>query len=144
MYNTSNPAEIYPSTTWELIASDKYLKTTTGTPLSSGGSNSFTIAKANLPAEKLKIDSFSVTIGAHEHKLYVNSTYDDSNNSLTAGFDIGQRYDGPHQMQDPNKAMSGGSGNTGTASPNTQNMGSGTPISISPIYITVRAWKRLT
>ena len=50
MYNTSNPAELYIGTMWELIASDKYLKTTTGTPLSMGGSNSFSIQKANLPA----------------------------------------------------------------------------------------------
>ena len=36
MHNTSNPAELYIGTMWELIASDKYLKTTTGTPLSMG------------------------------------------------------------------------------------------------------------
>ncbi len=63
MYNTSNPAEIYPNTTWELLANDKYLKTTTGTPLSTGGSNSFTIQKANLPAVKVQLDSFSLTRG---------------------------------------------------------------------------------
>ena len=61
MYNTSNPAELYIGTMWELIASDKYLKTTTGTPLATGGSNSFTIQKANLPAIKLKNDNFSLT-----------------------------------------------------------------------------------
>ena len=59
MYNTSNPAELYSGTTWELLATDKYLKSTTGTPLSSGGSNSFTISKANLPAVKVQLDSLT-------------------------------------------------------------------------------------
>lgn len=35
-------------------------------------------------------------------------------------------------------------GNTGTASPYTETLGRGTPISINPEHITVKAWKRLT
>ena len=61
MYNTSNPAELYAGTTWELLTTDKYLKTTTGTPLATGGSNSFVIQKANLPAIKVQLDNFSLT-----------------------------------------------------------------------------------
>ena len=66
MYNTSNPAELYSGTIGRLLATDKYLKTTTGTPLSSGGSNSFTIQKANLPAVKVQLDSFQLGRGTQE------------------------------------------------------------------------------
>ena len=138
MYNTSNPAELYSGTTWELLASDKYLKTTTGTPLSSGGSNSFTIQKANLPAVKIQIDSHSHTQPAHKHRIpastgYSNSPGGWSNHDVT-------RVDNEHNVF----SIEAGGENTSSSAPYTQNLGSGTAISISPTYITIRAWKRLT
>lgn len=39
---------------------------------------------------------------------------------------------------------SGGGQNTGTSSPNTESLGSATPINITPSYIIVKIWKRLT
>ena len=143
MYNNTNPAEIYSGTTWELLATDKYLKTTTGTRLSSGGSNSFTISKANLPAVKVQLESFSVTTQPHKHTIGSEirrneHLWANSRRYLNAGqnnFDV-------KDTDDP--CGSGGGANTGTASPYTQNLGSGTAISINPTYITVRAWKRLT
>lgn len=139
MYNTSNPAEIYPSTTWELLATDKYLKTTTGTPLSTGGSNSFTISKANLPAVKVQLESFSVTTQPHTHPIYGG----EGRNGI-AGFVadyLQSRSTTGYKLCD---TQNGGGANTGTASPYTQNLGSGTAISINPTYITIRAWKRLS
>lgn len=143
MYNTSNPAELYSGTTWELLATDKYLRTTTGTPLSSGGSNSFTISKANLPAVKIQLESFSVTTQPHKHIIgseirHNEHLWANSRRYLNAGqnnFDV-KDTDDPCGL--------GGGANTGTASPYTQNLGSGTAISISPTYITIRAWKRLS
>ena len=137
MYNTSNPAELYSGTAWELLATDKYLKTTTGTPLSVGGSNSFAIQKANLPAIKVQLESFSVTTQPHKHKLRTG----DGNTGPSIVADYLQLRKGNTQW-DVN--TEGGGANTGTASPYTQNLGSGTAISISPTYITIRAWKRLT
>ena len=136
MYNTSNPAELYAGTTWELLTTDKYLKTTTGTPLSTGGSNSFTIQKANLPAVKIQLESFSVTTQPHQHNIkgWRDEAYD-SSASLAAG---------GASVTSTAHTESGGGANTGTASPYTQNLGSGSAISINPTYITVRAWKRLT
>lgn len=139
MYNTSNPAELYSGTTWELLASDKYLKTTTGTPLSSGGSNSFTISKANLPAVKVQLESFSVTTQPHTHPIYGG----EGRNGI-AGFVadyLQSRSTTGYKLCD---TQNGGGANTGTASPYTQNLGSGTAISINPTYITIRAWKRLS
>ena len=135
MYNTSNPAELYPSTTWELLATDKYLKTTTGTPLSSGGSNSFNITKANLPAVKVQLESFSVTTQPHKHNI------DTGAGSGVSGTKVSSYRSGGTTIL---TTLEGGGANTGTASPYTQNLGSGTPISINPTYITIRAWKRLT
>ena len=151
MWNTSNPAEIYPNTTWELLATDKYLKTTTGTPLSSGGSNSFTIAKTNLPVTKLQVESFSLTRGnmniTGSFKVPDrNSQYDSSGtgcftSSNASGFSAHDRQDSTLITMDASKSWTG---NTSSATPYTQNLGSGTAISINPTYITIRAWKRLS
>lgn len=143
MYNNTNPAEVYAGTTWELLASDKYLKTTTGTPLSTGGSNSFTIQKANLPAVKIQLESFSVTTQPHKHTIgsevrWNEHLWANSRRYLNAGqnnFDV-------KDTTDP--CGSGGGANTGTASPYTQNLGNGTAISVNPTYITIRVWKRLS
>ena len=145
MYNTSNPAELYSGTTWELLTTDKYLKTTTGTPLSSGGSNSFAISKANLPAIKIQLESFSVTTQPHTHNLHVMGCTNQGANIHQNAVHTDNEYHGQVDLRnDWNYAKSGGGENTGTASPYTQNLGSGTTISINPTYITVRAWKRLT
>ena len=138
MYNTSNPAELYSGTTWELLASDKYLKTTTGTPLSSGGSNSFTIQKANLPAVKIQIDSHSHTQPAHKHRIPASAGYSNSHGGWS-NHDV-TRADNEHNVF----SIEAGGENTSSSAPYTQNLGSGTAISISPTYITIRAWKRLT
>ena len=42
------------------------------------------------------------------------------------------------------KTSTDGGANTGTASPSTESLGSGTPLSIQPSYITLKFWKRLT
>ena len=147
MYNTSNPAELYSGTTWELLATDKYLKTTTGTPLSSGGSNSFTISKANLPAVKVQLESFQLGKGTQEitgefdpgnyipntsgaFTEWSNSSYEMSNNrsGKRIGFQASRSW----------------TGMSTSASPYTQNLGSGTAITVNPTYITIRAWKRLS
>ena len=154
MYNTSNPAELYSGTTWELLATDKYLKTTTGTPLSSGGSNSFTIQKTNLPAVKIQLESFQLGKGTQE----ITGTYKwdtgVENYSTSGAFFIASKTQNAYGGH-----VAGGSGHNTTtnfnasrtwtgmstsATPYTQNLGSGTAISINPEYITIRAWKRLS
>ena len=155
MYNTSNPAELYSGTTWELLASDKYLKTTTGTPLSTGGSNSFTIQKANLPSVKLQVESFSLTRGTMDiigfTAFGVNSGEVNVVKPTGAFYwDLVNKYHchpagketalGQLNFQ----ASRSWSGSTSSATPYTQNLGSGTAITVNPTYITIRAWKRLT
>ena len=144
MYNTSNPAEIYPSTMWELLPDSKFLKTGS-TPLQQGGSNSFTIQKANLPAVKVQLESFSVTTQPHTHNLHVMGCTNQGANIHQNAVHTDNEYHGEVDLRsDWNYAKSGGGANTGTASPYTQNLGNGNAITVNPTYITVRAWKRLS
>lgn len=139
MWNNSNPAEIFTGTTWELLPDDKYLKTTTDTPLQTGGNNTISISKANLPTEKLRIDTIILTTGEHKH--FGDSAYFVRNGgNATGGAGVGSKDQGGGNMNDGYSSA----GNTGSASPSTENLGSGTPITINPEHITVKAWKRLT
>mgnify|MGYP000084894883 CR=1 FL=1 len=135
MYNTSNPAELYPNTTWELLPDNKFLKTGS-TPLQQSGSNSVNISKSNLPNISLKVNSFSVTTQAHNHGITIgngNGDYSNRGSWLGNGANVKTMY-----------SNNGGGQNTGTASPSTESLGSGTPLSINPEHITVKAWKRLS
>lgn len=133
MYNTSNPAELYPSTTWELLPSDKFLKTG-NTPLTQAGSNSVSISKANLPAEKIQVETVSISIAPHSHTVNVGmrSGYQDRYGN-TAGYVGGSGAK-------TNEVSAKGN----DIAPYTQNLGSGTPLTINPEHITVKAWKRLS
>ena len=153
MYNNTNPAELYNGTTWELLANDKYLKTTTGTPLSSGGSNSFKIEKVNLPAQKLQLDSFSLTRGTMEIKgsipidEYLMRSHEPAGafyKEMTTTVNQRNSNEARGNIVVKFQASRSWTGSTSLASPYTTNMGSGTAITINPTYITVRTWKRLS
>ena len=137
MWNNTNPAELFSGTTWELLTAGKYIQSGS-TALSTGGSNSVSIAKANLPNVKLKVDSFSLTTQPHTHELDWNAGYDGgATGPITRSrWGVsGQSSSGVH---------SSGGQNTGTASPSTESLGSGTALNILPTYITLKFWKRLT
>ena len=152
MWNNTNPAELFSGTTWELIISGKYIQSG-NTALQTGGSNSVSIAKANLPNVKLKVDSFSVTTQPHEHLPWIVSSsgsYNEVNGFGNSGNPaIGAEPNGTHEYKNTNSSNTniiklGGGQNTGTASPSTEVLGSGTAINIQPAYITLKFWKRLT
>lgn len=134
-YDNKNPAELYPSTTWELIPQDKYIRTG-ATPLSTGGSNSVRIVRENLPSVKLKVDSFSVTTQPHSHTIEGRVGH-----GTTEWDKVCTSADNTYNQGRTNV---GGGENTGTASPSTEALGSGTALTIQPEYITLRFWKRLT
>ena len=148
MGNSTNPAEIYNGTTWELLPNDKFLKTGS-TPLTQAGSNSISVSKANLPAEKLQVEPFSLTRGTMD---ITGGFVGGSGNSYTHGaflyektvpsreFITGEQND-PYTSFVASRTWTG---TTSSASPYTSAMGSGTPISVNPEHITVKAWKRLT
>lgn len=133
MYNNTNPAELYNGTTWELLPSDKFLKTG-NTPLTQAGSNSISITKANLPAEKIQVETVSISIAPHSHTV-----------------NVGMRT-GYHDRYGNKAGYVGGSGATtnevsakgNDIAPYTVAMGNGTPLTINPEHITIKAWKRLS
>ena len=150
MWNTSNPAEIYTNTTWELLATDKYLKTTTGTPLSTGGSNSFILQRLIYLQQNCKLIVFhsrgtmnitgnvAIELGKHISggAFYIDQINSINNNSGAP--------DGSTDDMLNFDASRTWSGSTSSASPYTQNLGSGTAITLNPSYITIRTWKRLS
>ena len=144
MWNNTNPAELFSGTTWELITSGKYIQTGS-TALSTGGSNSVNISKANLPNIKLKVDSFSLTTQPHTHDLHVMGCTNQGANINQNAVHTDNEYHGQVDLRnDWNYAKSSGGQNTGTASPSTEILGSGTALTIQPVYITLKFWKRLS
>ncbi len=142
-YDNKNPAELYPSTTWELLSSDKYIRTG-NTPLQTGGNNSVNILKENLPNIKLKTDTVTANIPEHSHNI--NRCSNRGYLQMWAG-DAGRMIDGgSHGSYNGNtiKTSLSGSGNTGSISPSTEALGSGTALTIQPTYITLKFWKRLS
>ena len=144
MYNTSNPAELYPNTTWELLPDNKFLKTGS-TPLQQSGSNSISITKANLPNVRLSVSSFSLTTQPHKHRSGVAFNKDGPYGTEPLPYGKYWKSDGKDQDTDRQFWTSTESiGNTGTASPSTETLGSGTAIAINPEHIVIKAWKRLS
>lgn len=135
MWNETNPTNLYLGTTWKLLVAGRYIQSG-NTPLSTGGSNSISITKANLPNIKLKVDSFSLTTQPHTH------SYTDWRSSGV--YRDGQYYSAARFHDASTNTSSAGGQNTGTASPSTEVLGSGTALSIQPAYITLKFWKRLT
>ena len=135
MWNNTNPAELYAGTTWELITAGKYIQSG-NTALQTGGSNSISITKANLPNIKLKVDTFSLTTQPH------TNSYNQRVNPKTQWKD-GAYYSAPTGTSS-SQTGSGGGQNTGTASPSTESLGSGMSLNIQPVYITLKFWKRLS
>lgn len=148
-YDNKNPAELYPNTTWELIASDKYIRTG-NTPLQIGGSNSISILKENLPNTKLQVEPFNLTTKKHTHDTNGPFLWTGDKDLLSESYaskGTGKVVHPSGNLNAPRissiTAEAGGE-NTGTASPTTETLGSGTALTIQPSYITLKFWKRLT
>lgn len=132
-----HPATRFLGTTWEKIEG-RFLLSTSGSGGSGqlGGSNTKTIAKENLPNIKLQVDAFSVTTAKHTHSYTAFNPGARRSGGFPGGNDWGNNY--------TTNTVEGGGQNTGTASPYTSSLGSGTPLDITPAYYTVHIWKRLT
>lgn len=148
-YDNKNPAELYPSTTWELLSSDKYIRTG-NTPLQIGGSNSVSILKENLPNTKLQVEPFNLTTKKHTHDTNGPFLWTGDKDLLSESYaskGTGKVVHPSGNLNAPRissiTAEAGGE-NTGTASPTTETLGSGTALTIQPSYITLKFWKRLS
>ena len=134
---SNNPATKYLGTTWEKIEG-RFLLATSGSNASgqTGGSNTKTISKANLPNIKLQVDSFTLS-GSVRPILFVEWVGSSRGGAL--GSNGGSTTSGTSTAYSRDSTV-----NTGTASPYTSALGSGTPLDITPAYYTVHIWKRLT
>lgn len=134
--SSQHPAVRWVGTTWEKIEG-RFLLATSGSNASgaTGGSNTKTISKANLPNIKLQVDSFSVTTAKHTHSYIAFNP----GANRDQGYPGGERYGNNYTTN----TAEGGGENTGTASPYTNSLGSGTPLDITPAYYTVHIWKRI-
>ncbi len=156
MWNNTNPAELFSGTTWELITSGKYIQSG-NTSLSTGGSNSISISKANLPNVRLSTGTATATIGSHFHYEFANETSTSEGQGSVLNSEQSplrgsyrDRYDESYYIKGTSiiasvgKTSSNGNGTTGSFSLQTETLGSGTPLNIQPNYITLKFWKRLT
>ena len=82
------------------------------------------------------MDTFSLTTQPHTH------SYTDWRGSTV--YRDGQYYSAARFHDASTNTSSAGGQNTGTASPSTESLGSASAIGITPAYITVKIWKRLT
>ena len=151
MWNNTNPAELFSGTTWELLTAGKYIQSGS-TALSTGGSNSISISKANLPAVSIKVNNFSLTQGSHGHRVRGTNGYDGNCVGIanTGYSDVSFGGTGIGNKSYVENSTSGNiliekaQPSIGTASPYTENLGSGTALNIQPEFITLKFWKRLT
>lgn len=148
--DNSNPATLFLGTTWEKIEGKFLLGSSSSYALgSTGGSATTTLIKANLPAEKLQLDSFSLGRGTQE----ITGDFYTSNYIGYAGSGAFYRKQsglGGHggDSSSGNKigfqASKSWTGMSTSAAPYTTNMGDGTPFNNMPPYIVINIWKRLS
>ena len=84
----------------------------------------------------MQVDTFSVTTTKHTHSYTAFNPGARRSGGFPGGNDWGNNY--------TTNTVEGGGQNTGTASPYTPALGSGTPLDITPSFYTVHIWKRLT
>lgn len=142
MWSETNPTSLYLGTTWELIISNKYIRTGS-TALATGGSKSVAIKRENLPAIKLKVDSFSLTTEPHVHGTAGTAAASYGMEGVRKEDFGGGHNSQSHDSYNRNTKSAGG-GSTGTASPSTEALGSGQALTVQPEYITLKFWKRLS
>ncbi|WP_289103824.1 hypothetical protein [uncultured Fusobacterium sp.] len=147
-----HPATRFLGTTW-IKLEDVFIKGTKSGEVSgqTGGSNTVTISKENLPNIKLQIDSFSLGKGTQEitgqftaaqHKRLISTGAFSTVAQFSSGFDGAGNYNDIKTIDF--KASKSWTGMSTSASPYTSSLGSGTPLDITPAYYTVHIWKRLT
>lgn len=149
--NSTNPSSIFLGTTWQKIEGRFLLGTSgSGTSKATGGSNSKTIAQANLPAVKIQLDSFSLSRGTMNitgsiSEGLLNTYAGDYTGAFIRSSSVGKIATGTYTTYRINfDASKSWTGTTNTAQPQTVNLGSGSALDITPSYYTVHMWLRLT
>ena len=148
--NSENPATKYLGTTWQKIEGRFLLGTSgSGASKATGGSNSKTIAQANLPNVKLTVNSFSLSRGTQNITAsngsigYQSITSSGAyvKNTTIIGYINGESNGVVYINFDASKSWTG---STNSVAPQTSALGSGSALDVTPAYYTCHMWLRLT
>ena len=149
-----NPSTVWLGTTWEKIEG-RFLLGTSSSQASklTGGSMNKNISQANLPNVKLSVNSFSLSRGTMN--ITGKSTYSGGNaviSTLTGAFKGLKEVDwgaggqsaprGPFFADYDFEASRSWTGTTNSASPQTNSLGSGQALDITPSFYTTHMWLR--
>lgn len=147
--NSANPSSLFLGTTWQKIEGRFLLGTSgSGASKATGGSNSKTIAQANLPNVKLSINSFSLSRGTMN---ITGSVPVDANgrSKVTGAFTYASPCAGASGYESASgfanfDASRSWTGSTNSVSPQTNPLGNGQALDIIPAYYTCHMWLRLS
>ena len=148
---TENPATLFLGTTWEKQEGRFLLGSNSAYTLgSTGGSATTTLTKANLPSEKLQLDSFSLGRGTQEITGQFNAGGHSNDPAAKGAFSVSSSRNPGNSGNDYYAvifnftASKSWTGMSTSAAPYTTNMGDSTPFNNMPPYLVVNIWKRLT
>ncbi len=168
-----NPNTLFPGTKWQYIGENKTIRLASSNGanvLSSGGSDSVSIGKGHLPAVSLKYSGATASSGGHTHtRGTMNITGEFANNgeawkgTPSSGYAKGaftkmatrdvtnnsnSSNNGCYYSFDASKTWSGATSTSGvhthTYSGNTENLGSGTALTVTNAYIMLMGWYRVS
>ena len=156
--NSVNPSTTWLGTTWSKIEG-RFLLGTSSSQASklTGGSMNKNISQANLPNVKLTVNSFSLGRGNMDITGILgaciadgNSGQENGKNNAQGAFVRNSTYDSAAEVGNHNwnskgvdfKASRAWTGTTNSTSPQTNALGSGQALDITPSYYTTHMWLR--
>ena len=148
-----NPNTLFPGTTWNYIGENKTIRLglQNGTDvLTTGGADTVTIAKGNLPAQALSVSGTAASVdlgtkttnsqGAHSHG-WGSSMQKQGGSDQAVGSNGGTNFGTTSEAGDHTHSVELGS-HGHNVSGNTENMGSGTALNITNSYLKLMGWYR--
>lgn len=144
--NSSNPSTKYLGTTWQKIEG-RFLLGTSNSQASklTGGSMNKNISQANLPNIKLIVDSFSLGRGNMDITGSfggLNNQYDSADGAFYKSGSSEGAGSGGGDTRVQFQASRSWTGTTNSASPQTNALGNGQALDITPSYYTTHMWLR--
>ncbi|ROE11842.1 hypothetical protein C4Z00_005320 [Klebsiella pneumoniae subsp. pneumoniae] len=148
-----NPNTLFPGTTWNYIGENKTIRLGLqdgSDVLDTGGADTVSIAKANLPAQALSITGTAASVdlgtkttdsqGAHSHG-WGSSMQKQGGSDQAVGSNGGTDFGTTSTSGAHTHSVALGS-HSHSVSGNTENMGSGTALNITNTYVKLMGWYR--
>lgn len=148
-----NPNTLFPGTTWNYIGENKTIRLSlqNGTDiLTTGGADTVSIAKGNLPAQALSVSGTAASVdlgtkttnsqGAHSHG-WGSSMQKQGGSDQAVGSNGDTNFGTTSEAGDHTHSVELGS-HGHNVSGNTENMGSGNELNITNSYVKLMGWYR--